>query len=50
MLKASKPKRDYLEPDELVELIEVAGTLDAPTPRSVERGRGRPTDARSREA
>jgi hypothetical protein len=38
MLKASKPKRDYLEPDELVELIEVAGTLDAPTPISVKRG------------
>jgi integrase len=38
MLKASKPKRDYLEPDELVELIEVAGSLDGPAPMSVARG------------
>jgi integrase len=38
MLKASKPRRDYLEPDELVELIDVAGSLDAPASISVARG------------
>ena len=32
MLKGNKPKRDFLEPDELVEAIDVAGTLDAPRP------------------
>jgi len=39
MLKGSKPRRDFLEPDELVEAIDVAGTLDAPrsTRKSLER-------------
>ena len=31
MLKTSKPRRDFLEPDELVEAIDAAGTLDSPT-------------------
>lgn len=34
MLKVPKPRRDFLEADELVELIEVAGELDGPRPES----------------
>ncbi len=39
MLKGSKPRRDFLEPEDLVEAIDAAGTLDAPrlTGESLER-------------
>ncbi len=37
MLKVPKPHRDFLEADDLVELMEVAGRLDGPRPESTAR-------------